>query len=75
MLVGIVFLLGIKISFADSSYVCEWTSDNNFCVQESDNTFSDHGGCKSGYLDSFTTLNNVANCQVGTCVPAASCKA
>ena len=55
-----------------SVHVCEWTNDNNFCVESNDENFKAFGGCKEGYKDPFTTLDKVpnSNCKIGTCVPS-----
>ncbi|MBI2670947.1 hypothetical protein HYX18_03155 [Candidatus Woesearchaeota archaeon] len=54
---------------AASIHVCEWTYDNNFCVESTDESFRAFRGCREGYKDSFTTIGQVPNCKKGTCVP------
>ena len=69
LLVALLFTLSIRQVVSVNTHVCEWTNDNNFCVESTDESFRAYGGCREGYKDSFTSVDQVPNCKKGTCVP------
>lgn len=52
-----------------NTHVCEWTNNNDFCVESTDEEFKAYNGCRPGYKTSFATIDQVENCKRGTCVP------
>ena len=70
ILFSLPFLILEKKAAGADVHTCEWTNNNNFCVEDDDLTFAKYGGCKSGYLDSYKTADQVENCKIGTCVPS-----
>lgn len=74
----VVFLVFFSVSFfvflggviGADVHTCEWTTDNKFCVEDDDITFAKYGGCRSGYINSYKTIDQVEGCKIGTCVPS-----
>lgn len=63
------FILEKKVVGADV-HTCEWTNNNNFCVEDDDINFAKYDGCRPGYLNSYKTFDQVEGCKIGTCVPS-----
>ena len=71
LLVGIITLSISFSSKAEIVHCCQWTNNNNFCVESTDIEFRDFGGCKAGYKSTYSSCsNNVDQCKLGTCIPS-----
>jgi hypothetical protein len=75
LIICAIFFINSQTTKAAQTSTCEWTNDNNFCVESTDQNFAEYNGCKEGYKDLYQTVDQIDNCKIGTCVPngAGSC--
>jgi len=81
--INALFMVFLLVCFSFTLYVpevsaanvdtCGMTTDGNFCVEAPLNQgFDEYDGCASGHLFSGKSIEEVEECNLGTCVPLES---